>query len=104
MSHPFKPFNLTTGEEVEILEIPLMIMDGTLYDYMKLDVGSAWDVTKQLIDAVERHHGVMTILWHNTSMIDEKLKFYKKFLEYCYEKNAWMTSGEEIWRWWDKYV
>ena len=33
-------------------------------------------------------------------MVDESLKFYEKILKYCYEKGAWMTSGEEIWKWW----
>jgi len=30
------------------------------------------------------------------------LKFYEQILKYCYEKNAWMTSGDEIWKWWNK--
>ena len=64
----------------------------------------AWDVTKMRIGTVEKYSGVITILWHNAYMVDDKLKFYEKILEYCYEKGAWMTSGEEIWTWWDKYM
>jgi len=102
MCHPFKPFNLDTNMEIDILEIPLTIMDGTLFDYMKLGMEGAWEVTKTLIDIVEKYNGVITILWHNDYMIDDKLKLYEKILRYCYEKGAWMTSGEEIWRWWRK--
>ena len=98
MCHPFKPFNLDTNMEIDILEIPLTIMDCTLFDYMKQDMNGAWDVTKLLIDTVERYNGVITILWHNTYMADENLKFYEKILKYCYDKGAWMTSGEEIWK------
>jgi peptidoglycan/xylan/chitin deacetylase (PgdA/CDA1 family) len=94
--HPFKPFNLNTNEEIDILEIPLTIMDRTLFDYMKLDMKGRWDITKLLIDTVEKNNGVITILWHNTFMIDENLRFYEKILKYCHEKRAWMTSGEEI--------
>jgi hypothetical protein len=101
MCHPFKPFNLDTNGEIDILEIPLTIMDATLFDYMMLDMGGAWELTKMLIDTVERYNGVITVLWHNASMVDEKLKFYEKILKYCYEKKAWMTSGEEIWKWWN---
>jgi peptidoglycan/xylan/chitin deacetylase (PgdA/CDA1 family) len=100
MCHPFKPFNLDTSKEIDILEIPLTIMDGTLFDYMKLDFKEAWKVTKMLIDTVEKYNGVITILWHNTYMVGEMLKFYEKILKYCDEKGAWMTSGEEIWKWW----
>jgi peptidoglycan/xylan/chitin deacetylase (PgdA/CDA1 family) len=96
MCHPFKPYDLKAGCEIDILEIPLTIMDGTLDRYMRLDAGKAWEVTRRLIDATERCHGVITILWHNTYMEGERLKFYEKILRYCEEKGAWMTSGEEI--------
>ena len=97
MCHPFKPFNVNTGQEIDILEIPLTIMDCTLLrDYMRLDFKKAWEFTKDLIDTVEQCNGVITILWHNTYMQGENLKFYEKILEYCSEKNAWITSGEEI--------
>ncbi|RJS81947.1 hypothetical protein CW713_05725 [Methanophagales archaeon] len=100
--HPFKPFNLVTDKMIDILEISLTIMDFTLFDYMKLDMEGAWKTTKLLIDTVEKYSGVITILWHNTYMVDEMLKFYEKILKYCYEKRAWMTSGEEILEWWDR--
>jgi hypothetical protein len=59
-------------------------------------------LAKMLIDTVEKHNGIITILWHNTYMVDDKLKFYEKILNYCYEKKAWMTSGEEIRDEWKK--
>jgi peptidoglycan/xylan/chitin deacetylase (PgdA/CDA1 family) len=96
MCHPFKPYDLRTGQEIDILEIPLTIMDCTLDQYMRLDDERAWDLTRNLIDTVEKYNGVITILWHNTYMQGKKLKFYEKILKYCHEKRAWMTSGEEI--------
>ncbi len=106
MCHPFRPYNLETGKEIEILEIPLTIMDHTLLgSYMKLDFKKAWALTKKLIDTVEKYRGVITILWHNNAyMQGENLKFYEKILEYCSEKNAWLTSGEDVCRWWDSGV
>jgi len=35
MCHPFKPFDLNINSYINILEIPLIIMDRTLFDYMK---------------------------------------------------------------------
>lgn len=96
MCHPFKPYDLRAGRDIDILEIPLTIMDGTLDHYMRLDAGKAWEVTRRLIDATERCHGVIAVLWHNTYMEGARLKFYEKILRYCREKGAWMTSGEEI--------
>lgn len=106
MCHPFRPFNLNTNKEVDILEIPLTIMDVTLFDrYMKLDFKNAWKITERLITTVEKYNGVITILWHNESFMDNNLsRFYEKILKYCYEKKAWMTSGEEIWKFYNKYL
>ncbi len=57
---------------------------------------NAWNITKHLIDTVEKYCGVITILWHNTYMVDENLRFYEKILKYCHGKNAWMPCGEDI--------
>jgi peptidoglycan/xylan/chitin deacetylase (PgdA/CDA1 family) len=104
MCHPFKPFDLRTGRQVDILEIPLGLMDNTLDQYMRLDTRKAWEVSRHLIDAVERCHGVITILWHNTSMFGEQLKLYEKILGHCRERGAWMTSGAEVCSWSRKNV
>jgi hypothetical protein len=101
MCHPFRPYNLTAKCEIDILEIPLNIMDNTLQSYMKLDMATSWEMTKRLIDTVERYHGVISILWHNQMFFGEERKFYEKILKYCSEKGAWMTSGREIAQWVD---
>jgi peptidoglycan/xylan/chitin deacetylase (PgdA/CDA1 family) len=105
MCHPYRPVNLNTGKIIDIIEIPLVIMDASLFDtYMRLDSDRAWEITRGLIDAVAACHGVITLLWHNTSLIGEQTKFYEKILKYCAEKEAWMTSGEHISNWWKQNV
>ena len=103
MCHPFKPFNLNTNTRIDILEIPLALMEFTLGDtYMRLDAKMSWEVAKNLIDITEKNGGVFTVLWHNTSMMGDELRLYRKILDYGREKNAWMTSGKEIFEYWDK--
>jgi len=100
MCHPFKPYNLQKGKTTEIIEIPQVIMDDSLFDkYMRLDSDKAWEITQQLINAVAECHGVITLLWHNTYLLGNERKFYEKILKYCAEKDAWMTSGENIVTW-----
>jgi len=100
--HPFRPFNRNIGKQIDILELPLIIMDRTLLkDYMRLDFKKAWELIKRLIDKVEQYNGVVTILWHNNMLIEEQyLKLYENFLEYASSKNAWIASGEEVFNWW----
>jgi hypothetical protein len=100
MCHPFRPFNRVTGCEIDILEIPLMVMDSTLENYMKLDETTSWEMVKLMIDTVEKNHGVLTILWHNFLFFSDQIKLYEKILAYCAEKNAWMTTGNDIAIWW----
>lgn len=106
MCHPFRPYNIDTGKEIDILELPLIIMDRTLLrDYMRLDVKKAENLIKYLIDRVEECNGVVTILWHNNTCIEgESLKYYEKFLKYISGKGAWITNGEEIYKWWTAEV
>jgi peptidoglycan/xylan/chitin deacetylase (PgdA/CDA1 family) len=97
MCHPFKPFNLYTNHEIEVLEIPLIVMDRTLdHKYMQLNLNTKWEFVKMLIDRVAVCHGVFTLLWHNTYMSGENLELYDKILRHCYESNAWMTNGSDI--------
>jgi hypothetical protein len=28
-----------------------------------------------------------------------KVNSYEKILNYCYKEGAWMTSGDEVWKW-----
>ncbi len=106
LCHPFKPFNLNTNQTIDIWELPLNVMDLTLFKYMGLSVEEAWEKCKKLIDTVERLNGVITIIWHNNSFDDIYRKgwgrLYERLLDYCHKKNAWMTSAENITKWVNK--
>ncbi len=97
MCHPYQPYP-------DILEIPLIIMDCALFNFVTTSFKQAWQITKDLIDTVEKYNGVITILWHNNSFNcpfkKDWARLYEKILAYCYEKNAWMTSADEIYSWW----
>jgi peptidoglycan/xylan/chitin deacetylase (PgdA/CDA1 family) len=101
--HPYRPFNLRSGREIDIVEIPLAIMDTALFRRSR-SLEEACRLSSRIVDAVERYHGVLTLLWHNNSLVSPAYragwaKVYAKLLEYCHGKGAWMTSGEEIYRW-----
>jgi len=105
MCHPFRPYNLNTGSEINILEIPLTIMDDTLFE-STTSYEEAWELSKRLIDTVAAYHGVICLNWHSESFNcpfkDSREIMYEKILHYCSGKKAWMTSGEKICDWWGK--
>lgn len=102
MCHPYRPYDLRNEKELDILEIPLAIMDGALFDYFHT-FEDALHASMRLIDIAEKYKGVLTLLWHNSMFTapfrKNWVKIYGKLLEYCRAKNAWMTSGEEIYNW-----
>ena len=100
MCHPFIPFNRNVDREIPLFEIPLVISDMALLTYMRLDLETAWTRTRDLIDRVAEIGGVVTILWHNKSMRGDRLELYRKILQHCHEKDAWMTTCNEAVDWW----
>lgn len=106
MCHPFQPYDLLQNEKINILEIPPCIVDITMFSYMRVDVVTAWNYVKNLIDRVEKLGGVLTILWHNWTFSfpvsyagligKEWTALYEKILAYAYKKNAWLTDGKSL--------
>jgi peptidoglycan/xylan/chitin deacetylase (PgdA/CDA1 family) len=108
MCHPFRPYNLKKDSFIDILEIPLCIMDMALWGMKsKSNAVDLWTTLDRMMKVAERHGGVLTILWHNNMFncpFRETLRrLYGKVLAEGHKRNAWLTSAEEIWRWWIDY-
>ncbi|NAZ25418.1 MAG: hypothetical protein GU357_06640 [Thermofilum sp.] len=101
--YPFKPYDLYQKEIIDILEIPLNVMDNTLFH---IGIEKGWEIVKKIIYYTEKYSGVVTILWHNTTFDNvfwgNWSKFYNKLLHYLAEKKAWITTAEDIYKYWSK--
>lgn len=75
-SKPIKLWNHRENKPYDAISWPLTIMDGTLYDYMKLDYTKALAISKKFILYSLALGSVCDLLWHNRSL-------YK----YGFEKN-----------------
>ena len=97
---PFYPLNPDTGNALSILEIPLIIMDTPLFT-SKEDV---WKKILELVETVEKQNGLLTILFHHSVFNEREYPgwsdIYQKLINLCKEKNAWITTANEINRWW----
>ncbi|WP_305007805.1 DUF7033 domain-containing protein [Hymenobacter aranciens] len=65
--HPFYPFDFEQGRACRFLEIPLNVMDATLYhpNYLQLAAAEILPALQPLFTEIEKFGGVATILWHN---------------------------------------
>ena len=80
--YPYPVFNLMTRKCLNLIERPLIVMDGSLYDYMKLSHDEALLKIKELADECKKYSGEFILLWHNT-MLDnkEEQQFYVGMLD-----------------------
>jgi len=67
---PYLPWLWEENRPADLLEIPLVVMDGTLLspDCMALEPGQVQGVVESLRQHCAAVGGVFTLLWHNTSL------------------------------------
>jgi hypothetical protein len=69
--HPYRPFDLERNREMDLWEVPLVAMDGTLRQYRGLGPHEAVERILELADRCRQVDGVFTLLWHNSSLEGE---------------------------------
>ncbi len=104
MCLPYKPFDVLANRVMDIWELPLIVMDGTLHTYQKLSPEEGFNRIKNLINVVKRYKGVFVILWHNSSLDWYNWPgwrhTYEGLLDYLGEQNVLgKTALEIIQRW-----
>ena len=65
-------YNLSEERQTNLRIIPFQVMDGTLYDYKKLDPESSKEVILKIINETRKVGGLFVSIWHNTSLLDTK--------------------------------
>jgi hypothetical protein len=65
--HPYKPFDFERDQEINIVEIPLIAMDGTLKKYRRFSIEEAHRRIIGLANTCKQYEGIFTLLWHNRS-------------------------------------
>ncbi|OPY37230.1 MAG: hypothetical protein A4E34_00023 [Methanoregula sp. PtaU1.Bin006] len=100
-SFPFRPISLSERRAVNVLQLPLIIEDIPFFRNP-----DPWADFLLLFNETMVYNGNLTLLWHPAVL--NSLEFpswsgtYKKILDYCSGKNAWISSGREIAGWWHK--
>ena len=103
---PYCAANPKEKKILNIIELPLNIMDTTLFHtkYMNLDSKKAFNHSKALIDKILKYNGTCVLLWHNQTLDEaDKQTFtyvYKSLLEYAHKKNIWLVNSKKISEWW----
>ncbi|MBZ5501183.1 MAG: polysaccharide deacetylase family protein [Acidobacteriia bacterium] len=67
---PYRPWSLEENRELNLIEVPLVLMDVTPVRYMKLGRREGLERIRALIRRTAQVGGVFSLLWHNTSLLD----------------------------------
>lgn len=97
---PYHPYDFKNDKMINIWEIPLIVMDGTLFDYRGLSYDEARHSVENILAEIKRFHGIFTLLWHN-SYCDEEAKpgicgFYESLLQMVCDMGGESLRGKDI--------
>ena len=83
IARPYYFYNLSEERQTDLRIIPFQVMDGTLFDYMKLDPESSKEVILKIINETRKVGGLFVSIWHNTSLLDnEEWKRWREVFEF----------------------
>jgi Family of unknown function (DUF7033) len=79
---PYRPWLIAQQREADLVEIPLLAMDGTLAKYMKLEPEAALARLREIATTCRTFGGVFTLLWHQTSLFSPRwTEVYRTLLD-----------------------
>jgi peptidoglycan/xylan/chitin deacetylase (PgdA/CDA1 family) len=66
IAHPFRPWDLEADQPLDLIELPLAVMDVTLAEdrYLGLSARAAWPRLERLLDWAAANGGGFAVLWH----------------------------------------
>jgi len=67
-SHEFQVFHLRRRQPLRLRERPLLVMDRTLFEYMRLSPQDAEQAVLEVARECRRAGGTLTLLWHNSTL------------------------------------
>lgn len=105
---PFRPWDFRSGRPFDIWELPLIMMDVTVREYMRLTTEEAVESSRRLLDRIAAVGGVATVLWHNSSFDEVDWPgwpaVYEDWLEYPHRLGAWFATVSSVVDAWQSHL
>jgi hypothetical protein len=97
---PFMPFDIENDTAIEIVEIPLAIMDCGLIDSEAADSDEVFERGRDMIDSAERRGSLIVLDWHQRTRYDPDYpgwgRLFKKLLDYASGRRAYFATMRKI--------
>lgn len=74
--YDFPVFNLLTSQQLKLIEVPLIVMEGSLLgkEYQNMNLNQSYEAILELYKTVKFFKGTYTLLWHNDMLIASQQK------------------------------
>jgi len=97
---PFRLYDFENDRTLKMWQIPLTMMDVSMFGYQKLDFEKIHVSLQELVQEVQKFKGIFSLLWHN-SFFDEYefpgiSRFYLDQLDYIHSLGLEGIPGREI--------
>ncbi|QQG48926.1 MAG: hypothetical protein HY247_01010 [archaeon] len=96
---PFRPPG-PDWEPMKLVELPLVLMDTTLWGYLKLGEEEGVKEAARLAERVLGLGGLFTLLWHQESVRMRGGRVFPKVLDLLLKRGPYSATGVEVARWW----
>lgn len=96
---PFHPPD-SGWRQMKVVELPLVLMDTTLWGYLRRNEDEGEKDFLSLLAQVNRVNGLMTLLWHQESVRMKGGRIYPRLLTSLAGRDCYVATGERIARWW----
>lgn len=104
-SLPYQPFD-RHGNSTTLVEIPTTVMDGHLFEHLRLSVRDAATVLRDITGVIRRAGGVLNLNWHQENYWNQYANYGWRTVydhavsELSGDPQAWITTPGELATWW----
>ena len=105
-SAPYHPFDALAGGPLALLELPTTIMDGHLFEYMRLNEQAALRAALNVGASIARAGGLLNLDWHERTWCNQfSYRGWRSVLvalldQLVRDGDAWFATPTEVADWW----
>ncbi|MDB4334820.1 polysaccharide deacetylase family protein [bacterium] len=97
---PFYPYDFENDCMIDIVEVPLIVMEVTWLNYRELTKDEIFESLNKLLSEVKKFGGVFTLLWHNCRLEEVERpgvnQLYSDILEEIIKHQPECLTGQQI--------
>jgi hypothetical protein len=104
VAHPFYPYDTEKEETIDLLQIPLVIMDTCIFDRENLSVEGVLKECSRILSLVKECNGAVSVNWHQRAFNKELFPGWKEAYEFVIkwskDNNGYLTTAKDVFDLW----